>query len=463
MAMDASAARLQTTPVDWNDSLTGRFLTALFAAYERKSVRYVVLRNYTRFPEDFGKDVDLVVHPDDVQRSHATIRRVASDQGLQMVARRKRSSHVTYYLLPGVADGVERGVLIDVRTNLVHRGFSYLPGPLVIASRRRHDHFYIPSPAIESLAILLHCVIDARHIRPSYAERLRELRSGDRDEFVRTATVVVGRALACLLADALDEKTPESALSARGRLLRARARRNPGALGRWIMARSGVVFDRVRSWLQPTGQLVVLVGPDGSGKTTLSELVCRRFEATRIPVSSVYLGAQKPLLPTRLWSQKIRKAFRKGPAVKPVKDVDRRQRLRGLAHIMADKWLRYIVQIRPRLVRGEVVVLDRYFYDLRTFPHPLVRQRWFDTLVMSLIPEPTVIFCLRADPAVVAARKNELTTAETARQIECFQALRYWVRNYNELPADGDLVKNVDAVTEQVLRVYTRHHSAMTI
>lgn len=463
MALDASVARVHTTLVDWNDSLTGRFLTALFIAYERKSVRYVVLRNYTRFPEDFGKDVDLVVHPEDMQRSHATIRRVAADQGLQMVARRKRSSHVTYYLLPAPADGVERGALIDVRTNLVHQGFSYLPGPLVIASRRRYDRFYVPSPAIESLSILLHCVIDARQIRPSYAERLRELGCGDRHEFVRTATVIVGRGLAVNLAKAIEEKSPESALRTRGQLLRARARRNPGALGRWVMTRSGAAFDRVRGWVRPTGQLVVLVGPDGSGKTTLAEMVCRRFEATRIPVSSVYLGAQKPLLPTRLWSQRIRKALRKGPVVKPIKDVDRRQRLRGLAHIMADKWLRYIVQIRPRLARGEVVVLDRYFYDLRTFPHPLVRQRWFDSLVMFLIPEPAVIFCLRADPAVVAARKNELTTAETARQIECFQALRHWVRNYNELPADGDLVKNVDAVTEQVLRVYARRLSALTI
>jgi hypothetical protein len=75
---------------------------------------------------------------------------------------------------------------------------------------------------------------------------------------------------------------------------------------------------------------------------------------------------------------------------------------------------------------------------------------------MHLIPEPAAVFALQADPAVIAARKHELTTAETARQFECFRGLRGWVRNYHEIQADGDLVKNVDTITEQVLKVYTR-------
>lgn len=456
MRNEGAAARIPASKIDWSDSLTGRFLTALFAAYERECVRYVVLRNYTRFPEDFGKDVDLVVHPADAPRSHGIIVRVGGDMGLYVTHRRKRSSHVTYYLLPAPVDGVERGVLIDVRTDLVHHGFPYLPGSLVTDSRQRHESFFVPSRAVESLAMLLHCVIDCRDIRASYDERLRELRAGDRAEFERAAVPVIGRRLARRLADAVEAGRPELALSLRGALLRACARRRPEGVARWLGARGGAAFDRIRAFIRPKGRLLILVGPDGSGKTTMSELVCRRFQSTRLPVSAVYLGAQKPLLPTRRLSQKLRKRFGNHPAVKPVRDVNRQQRLRGLAHIMADKWVRYLVYIRPRLVRGEVVVLDRYFYDLRTFQHPLVKRPWFESLVMHLIPEPAAVFCLRADPAVIAARKNELTAAETARHIECFRALRGWVRNFHELAADGDLVKNVDVITEQVLRVYTR-------
>jgi thymidylate kinase len=456
MRNEAAAARIAASKVDWSDSLTGRFLTALFAVYERECVRYVVLRNHERFPEDFGKDVDLVVHPADVRRSHEIIARVGGDMGLYLTYRRKRSSHVTYYLLPAPVDGVERGVLIDVRTDIVHQGFPYLPGDVVTDTRQRRDRFFVPSQAVESLAMLLHCIIARRDIRASYDARLRELKAGDRKEFENAAKPVIGARLARRLADAVETGRPELALSLRGALLRACARRHPGGVARWLGARGGAVVDRIWAFMRPKGKLVVLAGPDGSGKTTLSELVVRRFAPTRLPVSAVYLGAQKPLLFTRRLSQKLHKRFGNRPAVKPVKDVDRRQRLRGLAHIMADKWLRYWVYIRPRLVRGEVVVLDRYFYDLRTFLHPLVKKPWFDALVMYMIPEPAAVFALQADPAVIAARKNELTTAETARQFECFRGLRDWVRNYHEIQADGDLVKNVDTITEQVLQVYTR-------
>jgi thymidylate kinase len=463
MTAGTSTATAQTDRVSWEDSLTGRFLMALFAAYEDEGVRYVVLRNYHHWPENFGKDVDLLVHRDDVQQSHAIIRRLASEMNLYCQGLRKRSTHLSYRLLPAPVDGVERGVYLDLRTDVVHMGFVYLPGAMAIASRRRHDRFYVMSSALESLALILHCVIDARHARPSYRARLQELGTGDDGEFLASAAAIVGTRLARRLAECLRRGAPQAALRLRARLLWARTMRDPVSLARYTCGRAGAALDRMAGWLRPRGHLVVLVGPDGSGKTTLSELVCRRFDVTHIPISPVYLGAQKPLLPTRLISRKIRKRFATPGTVKPVKDVNRRLRLRGLVHIMADKWFRYLVQVRPRLARGETVVLDRYFYDLRTFPHPLVRHPWVEALVMYLIPRPQVIFCLRADPALIAARKNELTVAETARQIECFRGLRRWVPNFHEVPADGDLPSVVDSITEHVLQLYTLERSRETI
>ena len=441
----------------WDSSLASRFLGALFAAYYEESVRYAVLRNYERWPEHFGKDVDLVVDANDLALSHGIIRRLAADLGLSFTVRRKRSSHVTYYLVgtPG-----EDALILDLRPDVVHHGLVYLPGTLVLASRRRHaDGFYVPSPALESLAILLHAVIDAGTVRPSYQERLAELGTGDPAEFLAAADAAVGPELAARLADCIESRAFERATALRGRLVRAASFRRPGTLLRWLGSRIGAAADRVCGWVRPSGHLVVLVGPDGSGKTTSAELLCQRFAATRIPVSAVYLGAQAPLLPTRRLSQQLRKRLSTGPKVKVVKDVTRRQRLRGLVHIMADKWLRYIVYVRPRLARGEVVVLDRYFYDLRTFPHPLVQRPWLETLVMRLIPEPALAFCLVADPALITARKNELTVAETERQIACYRGLSRWVRNFREMPADGDRTAVIDRMAELVLTLYTSHRS----
>jgi thymidylate kinase len=450
-------------PQGWEDSLTGRFLADLFAAYENECVRYVAVRNFTSWPQDFGQDIDLVVHPNDLQLSHRIIRRVAPVHGLRWSLRQAWSSHLHYDLLPARVAAGETGFLLDLRPDLVHRGFIYLPGTLLLESRRREGKFYAPSPALESLGILLHCVLDNSTVRPIYRERLRELASGRDDEFQRVATVIVGSALAERLAACLAVNEPERALALRRQIFIACARRNPRALSRWMSARVGSKLDHLRAWVRPPGKVAILVGPDGAGKTTLSELLPDRFAHTRIPVRSAYLGAQQPILPTRHLSRWYRKRFSTPGKAKPPKDAGQRWGLRGLVHVLLDQALRYLVHVRPRLVRGEIVLLDRYLYDWRTFPHPLVRRPRVEQIAMRLIPKPGLVFCLVADPALIAARKKELSPAETARQIASYRGLRRWVRNFHEVPADGDLPSVVDGMTETLLQLYEIGRTPETI
>jgi thymidylate kinase len=417
-------------------------------------VRYVVLRNYERWPEDFGKDIDLLVHPDDFARHDALVRQLARDWGLATVVRPSRGGHWMYYLVRVRAGAPLEGVYLDLRVDLSHLHFEYLPARVVLEQQRSCSGVRVPSEAAEALALLLHCVFDKGYVRADYSGRLLFLLERAGAQFHALADRELGRGWGARLTAALA--APDTIPRLRARLAVAILRRRPGALLRYGVTRARILADRLQALVRPPGQLVILVGPDGSGKTTCSELIRRRLGETRIPVSSVYLGAQTPLLPTRRLSQKLRKRLTPPGTVKPLKDVTRRQRLRGLVHILADKWLRYLVHIRPRLVRGEVVVLDRYFYDLRTFPHPLVRRRWVEALVMRLIPEPALAFCLQADPVLIAARKKELTVAETARQIECYRGLRRWVRNFHEVPADGDLASVVSWMSAQVVRLYAR-------
>src|SRR5207249_3267817 len=102
------------------------------------------------------------------------IQRLAANLGLSVTARRKRSSHVTYCLVPAPTEGHESSILLDLRPDVVHHGLVYLRGELVLATRRRHaDGFYVPSPALESLAILLHAVLAPRPRRRGCRPRAR--------------------------------------------------------------------------------------------------------------------------------------------------------------------------------------------------------------------------------------------------------------------------------------------------
>ena len=422
--------------------MTAAFLAALFDAWDRAGIRHAALRNYASWPHELGKDVDLLVHADDLERAGAEIRRLARRDGLLCVSRPKRNAHVLYDVVGTDGDGEH--LLIDLVTDCAQRGLVYLPGAVILASRRRHPHggFHVAAPGVERLALLFHCILDCRAIRASYAERLAALPVDD--DFRRAATAAVGARLAARLA----ATPPAEALALRGAVLRAVVRRQPASAARWLRGRVAAVRDRVRAWVRPPGALVVVVGPDGAGKSTLSELLCDRLTRAGLRASAVYLGAQKPLLPTRRLSQQLRRRARDA---RPIHE-GRQRRFRGFVHILADKWLRYLVHVRPRLVRGETVVVDRYFYDLRTFPNPLVHRPWIEAFVTRLVPQPTVAFSLYGAPDVIAARKRELTVGETARQLACFREVGRWVEHFHELPADGDVATLVRAMRTAVVR-----------
>jgi thymidylate kinase len=449
----AAAPRLDSS-VNFGNTFTGRFLEELFAAYSRERLRYAVLRNYERWPDDFGKDVDLIVHPEDFGRHDAIVRALCQEWGLVPTLKASRGGHWAYYLVWVRAGGPLEGIYLDVRTDLSHMRFEYLPQRVVLEQQRDIGGVKVPSEAAEALALLLHCIFDKGYIRKDYLARVLFLLERAGAPFHALADKELGRGWGARLTAALA--TPERIVRLRPGLTAAILRRRPLAAARYAASRAKVAFDRIKNFVNPPGKLVILVGPDGSGKTTCSTAIVKRLSETRLKASNVYLGAQKPLLPTRVWSQKIRKKLRPEGHQKIVKDVNRKQRLRGIVHIMADKWLRYVVHVRPALVRGETVVLDRYFYDLRTFAHPLVKHPVIDRMIMSCIPEPALGFSLQADPAKIAARKNELTVAETARQIECYRGLKQWVRNFHEVDADGDLPTVIAWMSAEVVRLHGR-------
>ena len=87
-----------------------------------------------------------------------------------------------------------------------------------------------------------------------------------------------------------------------------------------------------------------------------------------------------------------------------------------LAHHWLDFQMGYWRYIRPAMRSGRLIVADRYSYDVLLDPKRfrLRLPAWVLRLFVRTIPRPERAILLHADPAVIHARKPELTEAEIA-------------------------------------------------
>jgi thymidylate kinase len=314
---------------------------------------------------------------------------------------------------------------------------------------------------MEAYALLLHAALHKGALKAKYAARVAELGDADPGGLERLASERLGEAVGARLAAVGGEA---ELLALRPDLRRALRRRYPANPARqaWFRMCSGARQARLR--LRPRGVFAAFLGPDGSGKSSLTDLLVERLSGHEdvLKVRRVYMGSGQPLLPTRKLTRRLH--GRTGPkaASMPiaVRDVSPR-RLRGALHVMADEILRYWVHVRPRLAPHGVVLTDRYAYDVLRVNNPTVQKPWFRRLAVAVIPRPQVTFFLEGDPKVIAARKRELTVAETTRQLHAYRKLAGVVPNFRPVVLTVRDDRELFSVAREVLGAYARRNRGL--
>lgn len=163
----------------------------------------------------------------------------------------------------------------------------------------------------------------------------------------------------------------------------------------------------------------MIVGPDGVGKTTLAKHLLESW-----PGPKGYFHFRPPM-------------FRRLEIGPPLADKPPPPKARGEGPLVAG-WLRlfynlalfwagYLLQVRPVLGRGGLVVADRWAYGYLVQPESLrfYGPAWLALAVLKLFPRPFVVVIAHAPLETVHRRKSELTPGEIARELAAWGAIPF--------------------------------------
>jgi thymidylate kinase len=216
---------------------------------------------------------------------------------------------------------------------------------------------------------------------------------------------------------------------------------------------------------------VALIGPDGAGKSTISELLER--QPMPAPVKRIYMGvnleASSLMLPTTRLALAVKSARGRrsdmvapSPQPAPVGGSPLRRAAKGGARAtrllmwLAEEWFRQLVAEYHRR-RGSIVVFDRHFYadyyhfDVATSGRRSFTSRVHGYLLEHAYPKPDLVICLDAPGSVLFERKREASV----EWLE--QRRRQYLQLADIVPAFVvvDVDRPLDVVTREVATVIT--------
>ena len=385
---------------------------SLIASLANECKSFCILSGYEGLPDSFDTDIDFMVGQDDFEQIPRIIEQVARATNTRLFHTVNHELSARSFWLGYQARDQLIIVQPDSAADYRHFELLWLRSEEVLAARRWHPHgFWIPSARHEFVYYLIKR-LNKRSLNEDHEAKLHRLYLEDPEGCDRMlAHFWKGRNREVLSEMARNHHWEE--MRFRLECFRAELRQNSAeSLTERVTSSPHHVLHHLRRIVNPTGGWIAIMGPDGAGKSAVIQAIRKQFALAYSKVSCFHLRPKSLL--------------RRNETNQPVTDPHGRPargRILSIAKVfffIADYWFGYLGTFAPAMMRSQLIVFDRYMYDLLV-DSKRVRYggpAWLLRLAARVIPHPDLVILLDASPEVLWGRKQEVPFEEIGRQRE---------------------------------------------
>ncbi|MDZ4848790.1 MAG: hypothetical protein SGI77_05820 [Pirellulaceae bacterium] len=433
-------------------SRRGEMLLPVLNALDLDGIPYCVLHGYRDYPAQVTSDVDCIMPETALENTIGT-----SNLRTTLTERIGRDMAVVQWLRGGAhgivlrkqfADGTSEFLQLDVSDGChLNKRILFYSGDEILQSRRRYQLIWVPATKIEFGCYLIRR-ITKRNLSSEHAQRLSQLYQKDRRGCREQIERLLGRRssrrveLAAVSGDWSEVQSTLIAL--RRELLLQAARKQPWQV---ILNLVAGILRRTRRWFKPSGFHLVLLGPDGAGKSSVASGVQQAL-------SPVFLESTCRSFPPRLLNRQV------GNPSQP-HDIPPRSPFASVLRAILYWWIYYApgyyFTIYPALVRSSLVIHDRHVIDCLVDPkrYRYAGPAWLLRSIWRWMPKPHLVVLLDVPAEILQSRKQEVSFEVSARQRTAYRELVEQLPNGKIVDGAQSFAQVVSDVNELILQTLT--------
>lgn len=407
-----------------NGSLITKLLLTILQKADEQNIPYVVMTPCTEQPPGVASDVDLALSADPRTSIEPILMDLQRQGKIDILQRLYYEIPAGYYYMLRLCEGEGLQLLhLDCLFDPygIDRYGSFTPA--LIGGRVREWWGYRPNDRDLAVYYLIKRAVKGRLSSGQLAELQQLLARANGDEVESEVERLAGDKSRGVIAELSEASTVEAAALALARFHRGWTRLQwLGHPLKWLHRNFRNLLRITYRLIKPTGLFVVLLGPDGCGKSTLAAAISDhlsrcyrrvwRFHWRPGLLPKLSRGATNP--PPSQLAEPPREA-KYGTCVS----------LARYLYYLADFIAGYWVPIYFRKAATTLVIGERWHYDVIVNPqrYGFRLPQWLLRMGQLFIPRPNLVLLLTASPEVIHSRKPELTTAEIQAQIEGFRKI----------------------------------------